>query len=83
MVVGPVGGFVSVVLMLGLAGGAQSADLSFKPGTSYLQCRQEVLSERSICYRICVANYPSGKRLWKQCRRSCKFDYRKDVMWCS
>jgi hypothetical protein len=83
MVVRRFSGVVSVALVLGLAGGAQSADLSFKPGTSYLQCRQEVLTERHICYRICSANYPAGKRLSKRCHRSCKFDFRKDVMWCS
>ena len=76
-------GVVSVALLVSFAGSAQPADLSLKPGTSYLQCRQEVLGERSICYRICDANYPGGKHLWKRCHRSCKFDYRKDVMWCS
>lgn len=83
MVVSRIGGVVSVALLLGLAGGVKAADLSFKPATSLLQCRQGVLNERRICYRICDANYPSGKRLWKQCHRSCKFDYRKDLMWCS
>ena len=73
--------FVSAAF-LAVTGAAAAADFPAQSQTSYLQCRDHVATEQRICYRICEANYPSGKRLWKRCHRSCKYDYRKDAMWC-
>ena len=81
MVIRHIGGVISVAFFF-VSGAAVAADFPAQSQTSYLQCRDYVVAEQRICYRICDSNYPSGKRLWKRCHRSCNFDYGKDAMWC-